>query len=351
MAVGWRILRSGVGEDGRSFLRVVRLIKQLLWLSVGMKVGGGVGIGALGWEYSEPGWALAIVGCLCLLLGEFGLIFWRLYPLERRFRGIELGVWRYVGMRLGFVFEVLAPVVAIAFMALTVLYTTRGGYRDAGGRGILWAGAMGMAGTALAVLYYRRRLVLPVRPVLLPESLMAEAQRMAREVGVSLREVIVLDGCRAKLANAFALPGGRIAITDYLLGHLEPQEVLAVLAHEVAHLAQRRRLVRLWGYLLGIAVGLTVGLAPFWQRLPDWAGVVLMAVLGLGMSVPLVILRARHEREADTFAVSVCGVEALRTALLKSAQLNPRHAHERTDALHPSLQERLRYLRRFERNP
>jgi Zn-dependent protease with chaperone function len=132
---------------------------------------------------------------------------------------------------------------------------------------------------------------------------------------------VVLDGRRVRMANAFALSGGRIAITDYLLAHLEPREVLAVLAHEVAHLAQRRRLVRLWAYLLGAAVGLTIGLAPLWERLPNWVGILLMGLLGFGMSLPLVLMRARNEREADTYAVSEYGTEALRSALIKHGSI------------------------------
>lgn len=339
-------LSAGEGSLGRA----LRAIKRLFLLSVGIKAAALFGTLLSGVLYPEPALAGLLVAGLGLLLGEFGAIFWRLYPLERRLRGVEIGVWDYVVMRLGLVFEMAAPLVAGGLMFLSVIYTLRGGYREAGGSGILLAGLMGTGGVAMGVLFFRRRLILPVRPVSLPESLMSEIRRMARELGIRVRDVVVLDGRRMRMANAFALSGGRIAITDYLLAHLEPKEILAVLAHEVAHLAQRRRLVRLWVYLLGAAVGLTVGLAPLWERFPNWVGILLMGLLGFAMSLPLVLLRARHEREADTYAVGEYGAEALRSALLKMAQLNRREAQEQSDRLHPSLQERLRLIERFEKH-
>ncbi|MEJ5295568.1 MAG: M48 family metalloprotease [Fimbriimonadales bacterium] len=346
-ALGLRLV-SSLSAGERSFGRALRAIKRLFLFSVSVKATAAFGVFSLGGAYSEPVWAGLILVAMGLLLGEFGLIFWRLYPLERRHRGVEIGIWDYVAMRLGLIFELLAPLVAGGLMILSITYTLRGGYREHGSLGILLAGLMGTGGVGMGVLFFRRRLILPVRPLTLPESLMGEVRRMGRELGITVRDVVVLDGRRVRMANAFALSGGRIAITDYLLAHLEPREVLAVLAHEVAHLAQRRRLVRLWAYLLGAAVGLTVGLAPLWERFPNWVGILLMGLLGFGMSLPLVLMRARNEREADTYAVSEYGTEALRSALIKMARLNHREAQEQTDRLHPSLQERLRLIERFE---
>lgn len=344
---GWLILRKAVQGGEGAFKRVSRRLKRILWLSIWLKVGGVVWVIARGETYPKPIWAVALLFCFFLLLLEFGWLFWRLYPLERWFRGVELGMWEYLRIRLGLVFELLAPLVAFGLVALTALYTIQGEHRQHGEWGVVMAGWMGTAGVALAVFYFRGRLFLPVRPVMLPESLMREAERMARDLGVSLREVVVLDGRKVRMANAFALPGGRIAITDYLLAHLEPREILAVLAHEIAHLAQRRRLVRLWFYLLGMALGLTVGLAPVWRGLPGWVGVMLMGLLAWAMSFPMILLRARHEREADTYALSEYGAESLRSALIKTAQLNRRSAQERTDRLHPPLEARLRFIERF----
>lgn len=344
---GWLVLQKVARGGECAFVRVRGSLKRILWFSVLLKVGGVVGSVVRDESHSCPIGAVALLFCIVLVMLELGWLFWRLYPLERRFRGVELGLWEYVRVRLGLVFELLAPLVAFGLMALTALYTIQGEYRQHGGWGVVMAGWMGTAGVALAIFYFRGRLILPVRPVVFPESLRIEIERMARDLGVSIREILVLDGRKVRMANAFALPGGRVALTDYLLAHLEPREILAVLAHEIAHLAQRRRLVRLWLYLLGMALGLTVGLAPMWQGLPSWVGVVLMGLLTGAMSFPMILLRARHEREADTYAISVCGADPLRSALIKTAQLNRRSAQERTDRLHPSLEARLRFIERF----
>jgi Zn-dependent protease with chaperone function len=179
--------------------------------------------------------------------------------------------------------------------------------------------------------------------------LLAETQRMGRELGVRVREILVLDGTRLRNANAFALSGGRIAITDYLLASLTELETLAVLAHEVAHLAQRRRLLGLWVKLLSAWIGVAIAFAPWWERLPPWGSLFWVGVLGLGMTLSLVWLRQRHEREADAFAVSQYGVEPLESALRKIAAIHQRPAHTRSDAVHPALAMRLQTLRRHSR--
>ncbi|GBC93909.1 Protease HtpX [bacterium HR15] len=289
--------------------------------------------------------AFALCFGFALVLGEFTLLFWWLYPLERVRRGLTLSRGEYLRLRVGLVFEMLAPLLAVALVALAVvsaLYHPRG--RSAGDP--LWMGMMGVAGVALGVIYTRRGLMLPVRSLSLAQPLQEEVQRMGRELGVQVRTLLVLDGARARMANAFALSGGRIAITDYLLASLTEREVLAVLAHEVAHLAQRRRLWRLWLLKLGAASGLLLGLAPFWRRLPAWSHLLLMGTLVGCMAAPMRWLRRQHELEADAFAVSQYGADAMKSALQKVAALHGA-PKESKKGIHPSLQQRLARLEQF----
>jgi predicted Zn-dependent protease len=63
------------------------------------------------------------------------------------------------------------------------------------------------------------------------------------------------------MVNAFALPGGRILVTDKLIAMTQtPDELAAVLAHEVAHVEKRHVMQSVWrsmaaGLLLEAALG------------------------------------------------------------------------------------------------
>lgn len=95
-------------------------------------------------------------------------------------------------------------------------------------------------------------------------------------------------------ANAFALPDGRLFVTDALVEAAESDdEVLAVLAHEAGHHVHRHGMRRA---LEGASVMLVVGLA-----LGDASG------SSLAVSIPATLLGSAfsrgHEAEADAYAV------------------------------------------------
>jgi len=106
---------------------------------------------------------------------------------------------------------------------------------------------------------------------------------------------------RSTIANAFALPGGRIYVLSGLLKISEtPDELAGVLSHELGHVAHRdglRRLIRDGGtsFLVGLMFGDVTG-----------SGAVLMA----GRSVLSASYTRDDESGADRFAVSIMrGVE------------------------------------------
>jgi len=322
-------------------------LKGLLWFSLLSK-----GVVLLGWAsgvvvrrhsaWHEPALVLVLGFGFALLLGEFALLFWCLYPVECAQRGLTVSRGEYLRLRVGLVFERLAPLFAGALVLLAGLYALHPSPRASLGERLLM-GMAGIGGIAIGILYARRGLFLPVRSLSLAPHLQQEVQRMGRELGIPVRELLVLDGSRARLANAFALGSGRIAITDYLLMHLTEREALAVLAHEVAHLAQRQRLWRLWMLELGAASGLVLGTASLWVSLPAWLHLMLMAMLVLGMMAPMGWLRRQHELQADAFAASQYGADAIKSALQKVAALRGT-APARFACLHPCLQERLAHL-------
>lgn len=315
-------------------------IRRLLWLSIFAKLALCVPM----YTHSAPLTALMLLASAGLTLSEFGLIFHWLYPLERAQRDLPAARREYLIARLGLVWDALAPILTFGLGALTLVYLLSGQYRESGGWGVLWASGMGLGALVCGLSLSHRAIPLPVHRAPIEAHLLDEAQRLGRELGVPVREVLVLDGSRMRHANAFALSGGRIAMTDYLLASLTEQETLAVIAHEVAHLAQRRRLIRLWLLTLGVGVATVLTLAPLWERLPNWGLMLWLGLLALGLTLPILRLRQRHEREADDFAVSQYGVAPLRSALCKIATIHQRETDQQGDAVHPALQQRIRQL-------
>jgi Zn-dependent protease with chaperone function len=102
----------------------------------------------------------------------------------------------------------------------------------------------------------------------------------------------------SKIANAFALPGGKIYVLDGLLEKAQsPDELAGVLAHELGHVKHRdgmRKLIHDGGtsFLIGLLFGDVTG-----------AGAVLFA----GRSVLDASYSRDAERDADAFASQTMG--------------------------------------------
>ena len=108
-------------------------------------------------------------------------------------------------------------------------------------------------------------------------------------------------------ANALALPGGTLVLTDELVALAEPDGLLGVLAHELGHV-QRRHATRMAveGALLGTGVAVVTGdVTSVLATVP-----VLLATLSFSRA---------HELEADCYALATlqrAGVSAQPLALL-----------------------------------
>lgn len=108
-------------------------------------------------------------------------------------------------------------------------------------------------------------------------------------------------------ANALALPGGTIVITDEMVKLTRsPEEVMAVLAHEIGHVELRHALR---GVLQDSAVAAAV------SALTADAATLGTAVAGLPMALAQTRYSREFETEADDYAF----------ALLKRHQLSPAH--------------------------
>lgn len=166
---------------------------------------------------------------------------------------------------------------------------------------------------------------------------------LAAKAGVTLQQLYVLPMRRHRMANAFAVQGGVVLLTDWLLENLERREVDAVLAHELAH-------IRL-GHPRQLGIAAAVGVL---------AGAALVAVAGFatavvaGVILSLLVARfvsRRCEYQADALAVRLTGdAEALVTALVRIGRLNhvPIHWGRAAESglTHPSTLRRVEAIAR-----
>ena len=126
-------------------------------------------------------------------------------------------------------------------------------------------------------------------------------------------------------ANAFALPGGAIVVTDDLVQEAREKKlgddaIVGVLAHEIGHVVHRHttRLVVEQG-VLNIGLGLALG---------DVSG-----LLSTGSALLTgLAYRRNHEREADCFAIALMGHAKLPTAPMADLLLAIAHEEEEDEA-------------------
>jgi Zn-dependent protease with chaperone function len=143
--------------------------------------------------------------------------------------------------------------------------------------------------------------------------------------------------------NALALPSGTIVVTDALVGlAADDREVLAVLAHEVAHVEQRHGLRNM---LQASAVTLLI----------TWY---VGDISALAVAAPAALLQTRYsrefERQADDYAVRALQLNGIPVRffadILAKIEARTDATHAGSDALpylstHPTTTERLERLR------
>jgi STE24 endopeptidase len=227
---------------------------------------------------------------------------------------------------------------------------------------VVFQALMAWLAPVLILPWFHRFSPLPEGP--LRTRLLALAQR----TGFRLRDVQVMDGSRrTRHSNAFFTGWGgfrRVVLYDTLVAQLSPEELEAVVAHEIGH----DRLRHWHKMMAGTALALLIGfaLAGYAARTPSlfrafgfmgsdpaivllffglWSGVL------SGWLAPLVHACSRRwEFAADAFAARVLGTaESLCRALEKLHRENlvslPSHPVYRwVHESHPSLSERLAAL-------
>ncbi|WP_044530843.1 M48 family metallopeptidase [Herbaspirillum sp. B65] len=203
------------------------------------------------------------------------------------------------------------------------------------------------------------------------DSLRSRIEGLMQRVGFASKGLFVMDGSkRSAHGNAYFSgfgSGKRIVFFDTLLARLAPQEIEAVLAHELGHFKLKHILKRvvvmftlslaflaLLGYLKGQAWFYTgLGVEPLLMGSNDAMALILfMLVLPIFTFLlsPLSSLSSRkHEFEADAFAAQHTHAQDLVSALVKlyednASTLTPDPLHSAFYDSHPPASLRIQHL-------
>jgi len=202
-------------------------------------------------------------------------------------------------------------------------------------------------------------------------SLKQRIEGLMARVGFASRGLFVMDGSkRSAHGNAYFSGFGRakrIVFFDTLLSRLEPQEIEAVLAHELGHFKLRHIVKRvavmfamslaflaLLGYLKGQAWFYTgLGVLPFMNASNDGMALILFVLVLPVFTFPLAPLSSitsrKHEFEADAFAARHTDGRHLVSALVKmyednASTLTPDPLHSAFYDSHPPASVRVKHL-------
>ena len=215
-------------------------------------------------------------------------------------------------------------------------------------------GALIVLGNLRATSFPRR--MMRSRPVDHP-ALVAKFADLVEAAGLPMPRFERIDLHGGVLANAVALPslrGSAVLVSETLLDRLETDEVLAIAAHELAHLEHfnRKRLRRMamttWVFSV-IAIALPFALLRFAPGVPGW----LIPLWAVPLVVSLALRahdRQQQETASDLRAVALTGnPDALVRALTKIHVIArvPRRldAEIERHATHPSLARRIQAIR------
>ena len=337
-----------------------------VWLVL-LTLGGGIALlqalwGAPGWD---PLWSgTALVLSVLLLLGLLDLPYdaWRTFGIEARFGFNRTTAGQFVRDKL------LGALLALALggpLAAAVVWVMAAG-------GELWwlyAWLVWMAFT-LTLSWAYPRVIAPLfnRFTALEAGPVRERlERLVERCGFRSDGMFVMDGSkRSSHGNAYFTGLGRskrIVFFDTLLNALAPEELEAVLAHELGHFRRRHVAKR----LLAIAAITLVGLAVLgWLRTQSW----FYAGLGVAEASPAVALllfllvapvftqflrpvgawlSRRQEFEADAYAAAQADAAALIRALVKlyrdnASTLTPDPVYSAFHHSHPPAPVRIAHL-------
>jgi STE24 endopeptidase len=225
-------------------------------------------------------------------------------------------------------------------------------------------------GTNLLVLFLYPTVIAPLFNKFTPledASLKARIETLLTRCGFTSSGLFVMDGSkRSAHGNAYFTGFGRakrIVFFDTLLEKLAPQEIEAVLAHELGHFKHRHVIKRIaLSGALSLAflwlLGQLIDQPWFFAGLNVGAGGTAMGLLLFSMVLPVFLFplapltsafSRKHEYEADAYAARQTAAADLITALAKlyrdnAATLTPDPLHSLFHDSHPPASQRIARL-------
>jgi STE24 endopeptidase len=205
----------------------------------------------------------------------------------------------------------------------------------------------------------------PIKDELLKEKITA----LMAQVGLKTKGIFQVDeGKRSKHTNAYFTGIGktkRIVLYDTLLASHTPEEIIAVLAHEIGHW-EKKHILKQLTFMIIVSLVLLYGVyfvvnwLPLYSAFglkdtPIYAGLFLISLYlgaaGFFLSPLGAALSRRYEREADLMAWELTGTAAPMIDALKRlakdnlANLHPHPLYVWFYYSHPPLVERITYLK------
>lgn len=194
-----------------------------------------------------------------------------------------------------------------------------------------------------------------LKTVLLEDSVLLERlQGLFVRVGLKVGKIRIWPAVGSKVANAVVTGffRGNVLLTDYMIHCLTPEELEAILAHELGHLKKGHLWVRLLLSILWAPIFLIFDNMATGARMDPMSPPYLLTILVLFVLYFYIVVRfiARvQERQADHFALEI-GIESITmiSALYKIARLNhvkfkQGKVDERLQT-HPSMERRIKWL-------
>jgi STE24 endopeptidase len=311
---------------------------------------------------------MALVIAFAVLSGALDLPFeyYRQFVLEQRFGFNKMSIKLWLA-------DMLKGAVVGAVIGLPLLWAVLALMDKSGALWWLYAWLV-WSGFQLLMMVVYPTLIAPLFNKFTPladASLKSRIEGLMARVGFAAKGLFVMDGSkRSAHGNAYFSGFGankRIVFFDTLLRRLAPQEVEAVLAHELGHFKLRHIIKRialmfalslgllaLLGYLKGQAWFYTgLGVQPLMGASNDAMALILFALtlpIFTFVLSPLSSLTSRkHEFEADAFAARHTDSRDLVSALVKmyednASTLTPDPLHSAFYDSHPPASVRIHHL-------
>jgi STE24 endopeptidase len=361
-AADYTIARTKLGLVGLFLGSVVligfTLLGGLQWLSV--KVIGATGPGM--------GYQIGLLAAFAVISGliDLPLEYYKQFVLEQRFGFNKMTI------RL-FITDLAKTTLLGAAIGLPLVWIILVLMEKSGNLWWLYAWLV-WSGFQLLMLVLYPSVIAPIFNKFTPladDSLRARIEDLMRRVGFASKGLFVMDGSRRSAhGNAYFSGFGaakRIVFFDTLLSRLAPQEIEAVLAHELGHF-KLKHIVKRIAVMFAISLAFLALLGYLKNQVWFYTGLGVEPMLGAGNDAMALILfmlalpvftflfsplasisSRKHEFEADAFAATHSNPRDLVTALVKlyednASTLTPDPLHSAFYDSHPPASIRINRL-------